>query len=133
LPKINVYQLKRPERRIETRTFEENETTFTLTLQEPDAADLSRIGEEADRLLEDYVTGNEDRPAAPFPVDGIKLSKTLLLNAAAIAECQTDTDLIDRYQSEEFIAISAAMPETWLKLQRWVNDLSKKWQSDPGK
>lgn len=124
MPKVNVYTLERPARRIETRTFEENGQRLTLSFHRPDAAELAMAAERAQKLTEDWIDGNPDlgRNPASFPYPDVKLSRILCQNAAIAVECQ-EAEPAERYDEIEFLLMSARLPETWLKIQRLLQEL----------
>lgn len=128
MPKVNVYTLERPARRIETRTFEENGQSLTLAFHKPDAADLAMAAELAQKLIADWIDGNPDlgRGPAPFPYPDVKLSRLLCNNAAIAVECQA-AEPAECYDAIEFLLMSSRLPETWLKIQRLLQELT----SDP--
>jgi hypothetical protein len=124
MPKVNVYALERPARRVETRTFEENGQSLTLAFHKPDAADLAMAAERAQKLIEDWITGSEIRGPAPFPYPEVKLSKLLCNNVAVAVECQEAEDPAERYEAIEFLVMSARLPETWMQVQRLLQELT---------
>lgn len=131
MPKLNVYTLPRPKRKVETRTFREGEVELELTLRAPDVADMARAAEAAKRLTEDYITGSDLRPeAAPFPEPEVKVSEALFQTVALIAEMQPATDPRERYDAVEFTLLAANLPRTWTKIQRWVGELVADWTDD---
>lgn len=126
MPKVNVFTLTRPERPVETREFTEAGQTFTLTFREPDAADLALAAERAQRLVEDYLTGSDIRGPAPYPHDDVKPSRILFNNVAVAVECQAPENPGEAYDAEEFLLMTARLPQTWLQVQGWLQDLTRR-------
>src|ERR1051326_2755150 len=128
MAKLDPFLLPRPERPTETRSFTEGEATLTLTLRPPDAADIARASEASERLVQDYITGSEDRAAGDFP-EGVKVSKTLFMTCALIGEMQCPENPADAYTVLELVLLSDRLPRAWKQLQAWVNDLTGAWRA----
>jgi hypothetical protein len=126
LPKVNVYNLARPARRVESRDFAENGETLSLAFHKPDAADLAMAAERAEKLVADWIEGNPEtgRGPAPFPYPDVKLSRLLCNNVAVAVECQEADDPAERYDEIEFLLMSARLPESWLQIQRLLQELT---------
>jgi hypothetical protein len=131
LAKLDVFSLQRRERQAQTRTFEQDGVSFTLTLRPPDVADLARAAEVAQRMKEDFITGSEARPACEFP-GGVKVSEALFLLAATAAEMQCPENRADRYEPEELIQIADKLPEAWAEAQAWIGSLQRSWEKRRG-
>lgn len=124
MPKVDVYHLARPARRVETCDFEENGQKFTLAFHKPDMADLAMAAERAEKLIEDWITGSEIRGPAPFPYPEVKLSKFLCHNVAVAVECQEADDPAERYDEIEFLLMSVRLPESWRQIHRLLQEFN---------
>jgi len=128
--KLTCSNLPRATRVAEEREFTESSTgaRIALTLRRANAADCAKANEEAQRLIEDYITGSEIREAAPFPDPEIKLSRTLFLNCATLSEMQP----AEGYSALDMVFISDRMPGAWMQIQEWARSLNQAQERDPG-
>ena len=131
MPKLNVYALERPARPVTTETFTENGQTLTIAFRRPDAADLALAAERAQKLTEDWITGSEIRGPAPFPYEDVKPSRVLFDNICVAVESQVVEEPGDAYTEIEFLLLAARLPNTWLKIQRLLRELSAVEAADP--
>ena len=124
--KINPLLLKRPHRERETRTFVEpgvngsEPIEFELTFWKPNAADLMAATEISKRLVEDFITGSEIRPAGPFPDPDVIPTESYFMLCALGEVCQP-SDLPDRYTALDFALLLPKLPTAGLQIQRWIN------------
>jgi hypothetical protein len=131
MAKLDTFALNRRERPSQSRTFEQDGVSFTLTLRAPDVADLARAAEVAARMKEDFITGSDLRPPCEFP-DGVKVSEGLFLLAATAAEMQCPENRADRYEPEELIQLSDKLPEAWAEAHIWISGLQRSWETRRG-
>lgn len=124
MAKVNVFNLTRPERPTITRSFEENGERLTIAFHKADAAELALAAELADQLIEAHITGSEIRGPAPFYYPDVKLSRLLCNNVAIAVQTQEVEDPADAYDEKEFLVMSVRMPETWLGIQRILQELN---------
>lgn len=144
MAKIDVYRLKRPALRSETRTFGNG---MTLSLRK-----LGVIESHAkDELVDDYVqrwvrgvpvlnpdgsmvmdpeTGRPELEIEPFPAvqteDGrmetVELNERVIRVAATLEAMQVQ-DSDDRYTAEEFLVLGATDGETWQEIVAWATGI----------
>jgi hypothetical protein len=125
MAKVNAFGLPRPQRKVETRSFEDavSGATLTLTLRAPDASEQCRASEAAAELIRDFIKGDDVRAAGDFPDLEVKVSETFFRTVATIAEMQCPEDPGDRYTPTELAIIACRMPFAWAQAQAWSNEL----------
>jgi hypothetical protein len=128
MQKVDLWAHARPQREVVERTFQADGDPITLRFRRPDAADMCRAAEVAKRLVEDYITGSDDRPAAEF-WDGIKLSEQLCMTAATAEQMQPE----QVYSAEEFILMQDRRPTDWPEINALIREQSRHWREASGK
>lgn len=139
MPKVDPFSLKRPIPLSATRTFRDSAQPgieLTLGLRALDAPERTFAMEVAEDMAERYL-GSRNRPAAmAFPaIDGraVLMSRTLCASAATLVAMQTNPGP-EAYTFEDFVAISATMPEAWLAILTFSQeiDCAEAGQEPPG-
>lgn len=126
MAKVNPWALRRPERRIETRTFTDPVQPgqeITLTLRALDPCERTFAHERADYYTELYVTGRDGQEPNMYPApDGtpIKLSSRMCYNICFVEQMQVAEDPQDRYTFDELLGISLTLPNAWDQIMIWV-------------
>lgn len=131
LAKLDVWTLEKREREAETRSFEQDGASFTLTLRTPDTADFCAAQERAKELIETHVTGAGGQPPYPFP-GGVKLTEALAALMANVYEMQCPESPADRFELVELIQLADKLPEAWAEAQVWIGQLMARWESRLG-
>lgn len=134
MAKIDPYTLPRPKRPVETRTFTEDgeDAPLTLTLRRLSYPDDAAAREEAQGLVETFITGNELRGPAPFPDLDITPSQRLFVTAAQLARMQCPPDPADAYDTMEILTLSVRQPKNFVALVAWANTIDQGGESAPG-
>lgn len=131
MPKLNVLGLRRPPRRVETRTFTDPAQPgkeLTLTLGAQDVVVGGRASDLTQDLIEKYVHPPDETEPNAFPMEGdepIFLSEILCQQVGVIAESQLGPEA-ERYTPEEIIAVAVAMPDAWTQILAWVGGMSRR-------
>ncbi len=128
MPKINPYNLPRPERPITVREFGKDGQPFTLALRAADASDKMLARERADVLTRLYVTGDGDREAAPLPDPDIKPSRYLISAACLLREMQAPEDPREIYDEMDVIQLAVKRPRDWMDIEDLVGRVQLEWE-----
>jgi hypothetical protein len=130
MPKLDPFQLNRPETKKATKTFTDPANPgkeLTLTLRSLDDAESQLAFEEAQTFYFIYCGDPENRVPAqrPFPPvkgRGVALSKYLFRNAAVLCRMQ-DGDSADHYNVEQMIALMVTMPTAMKEVMSWTHEI----------
>lgn len=121
-------------REAQTRTFtdeiEGESVDFTFTLREPTEPEEMRAYEDAQKLIQQHITGTETEPPVPFFAAGgepVEVTETSLFNACIIAAMQPPfVPAEDRWSAIEIVIMRARASRKFRKeLSDWVGEISK--------
>jgi hypothetical protein len=121
-PKVDVYRYRRTERTPETKSWplDDGQPAFELSLRAANQADAAAAAEAAERLIDDFITGETRGQVAPFFDQKVKLSRGLFYNAATIAEMQAEPV----YNATELVVFFDKRPDIYEEVERWSLELN---------
>jgi hypothetical protein len=132
MAKLDFARLSRPEAVTETRTLTDwlqPDSPLELTLSaRPDVGVQTLAMEAAQKYIAQYITGEQGRPAVPFPpiadADGtevpVYVTRSLFQSIGRLFAIQTGAD---RYNVMEWVVISVMMPNAFIEAANWANEL----------
>lgn len=145
MPKLDFFQLSRPDLPTETKTFVEpryksdRSKDITLTLRALDAVTGGEVQQVAQEMVTKYC-GNATLDIVPeceFPrlAGGgpeITLNDTIAYQAASLTVMQTASEKKDRYEFEEFVVMAVTCPVVWKLVLQWRTDLNRMGDKQAG-
>ena len=133
MPKVNVLNQPRYERKRLTKTYEQDGEPITLSLIEPNGPRMARAGQKVAEMVEQFIEGSDEEPAVMFPDPDVEPSEHLFWSACVLEEMQTETDVRERYEAWEFCVIAARRPHDWQAILADANAIGRSWVAEPGK
>lgn len=148
MPRIDPFAGARAEPIIETKSFTDPRhpgKEWTLTLKGMETDEASVVADTTEEVCAQYLPpghpdGDRLREAygmeyVEFPYIGgrpVKISRTLLTNAATIQAMQQAQGKEAPYELPELVAFSVTWSKAWREVCAWANDLNRQVREQQG-